>query len=361
MSILNIKPVQSGQSKVILAIAGPSGSGKTLTALYIARGMVDKPSEIGLLDTENKRGSLYHDALDGKFMIGDLYAPFSPDRYAKAIKEFQDSGVKVLVIDSVSHEWEGEMGVDDIANAPKPDGTPRKMANWVGAKKEHKKFMSALLYSNMDIICCIRAREKTDFKDPNKPVSLGIQPICEKNFMFEMTASILMHDSGKRQQHIKVPNFLLDVFGKGDGYLGIETGKKIKQYFSSIEKDSPEIEKLKSEFLMVAEQGVKALEELWKKQTKENQLKLKGHVNVCKESAIAYDKLREENQKLDTEETKGNLDKWETLQVLLEQLKEYMTPEDILAAETTINEKNEAKRLLTLHKLNQLKIKNKLP
>ena len=245
MSILNIKPVQSGQSKVILAIAGPSGSGKTLTALFIARGMVDKPSEIGLLDTENKRGSLYHDALDGKFMIGDLYAPFSPDRYAQAIKEFQDSGVKVL----------------------------------------HKKFMSALLYSNMDIICCIRAREKTDFKDPNKPVSLGVQPICEKNFMFEMTASILMHDSGKRQQHIKVPNFLLDVFGKGEGYLGIETGKKIKQYFSSVEKDSPEIEKLKSEFLMVAEQGVKALEELWNKQTKENKHKLKDHVNVCKESA----------------------------------------------------------------------------
>ena len=72
-------------------------------------------------------------------------------------------------------------------------------------------------------------------------------------------------------------------------------------------------------------------------------------------------KLREENQKLDSEETKGNLDKWETLQVLLEQLKEFMTPEDILAAEAIINEKNEAKRLLTLHKLNQLKIKNKLP
>ena len=361
MSILNIQPVKSGQSKVILAIAGPSGSGKTLTALYIARGMVDKASEIGLLDTENKRGSLYHDALDGKFMIGDLYAPFSPDRYAQAIKEFQDSGVKVLVIDSVSHEWEGEMGVDDIANAPKADGTPRKIANWVGAKKEHKKFMNALLYSNMDIICCIRAREKTDFKDPSKPVSLGIQPICEKNFMFEMTASILMHNSGKKQQHIKVPNFLLGVFGNGEGYLGIETGKKIKEYFSSVEKDSPEIEKLKSEFLMVAEQGVKALESLWKSQTKENQQKLINHIRICKESAIAYDKLREENKKIDDQEGSADLDKWNVLQSKLDELRDRMSPEDILAAEAVILDKNEPKRLLILHKLNQLKIKNKLP
>lgn len=295
MAILNIQPVKSGQSKVIIAIAGTSGSGKTLTALLMARGMVNKASEIGFLDTENKRGSLYHDALDGKFMIGDLYAPFSPDRYAQAIKEFQDAGVKVLVIDSVSHEWEAEGGVDDIANAPKANGDARKIANWVGGKKEHKKFMGALLYSSMDLICCIRAREKTDFKDPNKPVSLGIQPICEKNFMFEMTASILMHNSGKQQQHIKVPNFLLDIFGKGNDYLGIETGKKIKEYFSSKEKDSPEIEKLKSEFLMVAEQGVKALEILWNKLSKEDKLLLKDHVNVCKESALAYDKISAEN------------------------------------------------------------------
>ena len=126
MGIINITPVKSGQSKVLIGIAGVSGSGKTYTALQIARGMVKKPSEIGFLDTENKRGSLYADILDGPFMIGDLYPPFSPSRYIQAIKEFQDHGVKVLVIDSVSHEFEGTGGCDDIANAPKADGTERK-------------------------------------------------------------------------------------------------------------------------------------------------------------------------------------------------------------------------------------------
>jgi hypothetical protein len=295
MAILNIQPVKSGQSKAVIAIAGISGSGKTYTALLMARGMVNKASEIGFLDTENKRGSLYSDILDEKFLIADLYPPFSPSRYAQAIKEFQDAGVKVLVIDSVTHEWEGEGGCDDIANGLKPDGTERKIANWIGAKREHKQFMNVLLQSNLDIIVCIRAREKTDFKNPSKPVSLGIQPICEKNFMFEMTASMLMANEGKTQYFLKVPSFLKESFGNGNGYLGIETGKKVKEWLSKGEKDSPEIEKLKSEFLMVAEQGVKALEVLWNQLSKENKVLMKDHVNICKESAIAYDKLNFEN------------------------------------------------------------------
>ena len=295
MAVLNIREVQSGQSKAVIAIAGISGSGKTYTALLMARGMVKKASEIGFLDTENRRGSLYADILDGKFMIGDLYPPFSPTRYAQAIKEFQDAGVKVLVIDSVTHEWEGEGGCDDIANAPKSDGSPRRVANWIEAKRQHKTFMNVLLQSNMDIICCIRAREKTDFKDPTKPVSLGIQPICEKNFMFEMTASMLMGNEGKTQVFLKMPSFLKESFGKGNEYLGEETGRKVREWLDKGEKESPEIEKLKSEIQMACESGVDGLTKIWNDLNPEMQTKLKSHFAVCKESAKEYDRQRAEN------------------------------------------------------------------
>lgn len=301
MSVLNIRPVVSGQSKAVIAIAGQSGSGKTLTALYIARGMVNKASEIGFIDAENGRGSLYADSLDGKFNIGDLYPPFSPERYAEAIKEFQETGVKVLVIDSVTHEWEGEGGCDDIANAPLLAG--KKMANWVGAKRSHKYFTNVLLQSNMDIICTIRAREKTDFKDPAKPVSLGIQPICEKNFMYEMTVSIMMFNEGKNQQHIKVPNFLREAFGDGNKYLGVETGKKIREWLDKGEKEDPEIARIKSEALMACEKGVASLEDLWKSLTKAQQNKLKAHFTICKKSAEAYE---EQNKNLEPEQIVGS-------------------------------------------------------
>lgn len=298
MGIINIRPVQSGQSKALIAIAGQSGTGKTYTALLMARGMVDKPSEIGFLDTENKRGSLYADILDGAFMIGDLYAPFSPDRYSEAIKEFQEAGVKVLVIDSISHEYEGDGGIEDIANRPLLEG--KKMANWIGGKREHKRFMNTLLQAQMHVICCIRAREKTDFKNPTMPVSLGIQPICEKNFMFEMTASLMMYNEGKNQQFLKLPSYLKESFGDGNNYLGIQTGKKIREWLDKGEKESPELERIKSEALMACEQGVKAVGEIYSKLTEEQQKKLKVHFTICKESALAYEKQQAEaNQEND--------------------------------------------------------------
>ncbi|MDB5200538.1 MAG: hypothetical protein JWO92_2501 [Chitinophagaceae bacterium] len=287
MSILNIRPAKRGGSKAIIGIAGVSGSGKTFTALLIARGMVDKASEIGFLDTENKRGSMYADILDGHFMIGDLYPPFSPKRYSEAIKEFQDAGVKVLVIDSVSHEWEGEGGCDDIANASLESG--KKMANWIGAKREHKSFMNTILQCNMNVICCIRAREKTDFKNPAKPVSLGIQPVCEKNFMFEMTASLLMENEGKTQKFLKIPAFLKKAFGTGDGYLDQNTGKQLIEWINEGEQEDPEITKCKSELLMACELGIAGLTALWNKLTPELQKKMKPHFSVYKESAKAYD------------------------------------------------------------------------
>lgn len=287
MAILNIRPAKRGGSKAIIGIAGISGSGKTYSALLMARGMVNKASEIGFLDTENKRGSLYADILDEPFLIGDLYPPFSPKRYSEAIKEFQAAGVKVLVIDSISHEWEGEGGCDDIANASLEGG--KKMANWIGAKREHKSFMNTLLQCDMNIIACIRAREKTDFKNPSKPVSLGIQPICEKNFMFEMTASLLMENEGKTQTFLKMPDFFKKAFGTGSGYLGKETGNSIIDWINTGEKEDPEITKCKSELLMATEFGIAGLTALWDKLTPAMQKKMKPHFSVYKASALAYD------------------------------------------------------------------------
>ena len=292
MGILSIQPAKRGGSKAILGIAGVSGSGKTYTALKIARGMVSNPSKIGFLDTENKRGSLYADILDGAFLIGDLHPPFSPKRYSEAIKEFQEAGVEVLVIDSVTHEWEGDGGCDDIANMPLQQG--KKMADWIKAKREHKAFMNTLLQCNMNIICCIRAREKTDFKNPSKPVSLGIQPICEKNFMFEMTASFLIENEGKNQTFLKIPSFLRDIFGEGAGYLGEETGRGLINWINTGEKEDPDIMKIQSEMLMACESGIDGVVAIWNKLTPLQKKKLEAHKNICKKAAEEYERQAKE-------------------------------------------------------------------
>lgn len=290
MAIIQIRPAKRGGSKVVIGIAGVSGSGKTYTALQIARGMVNNSKKIGFLDTENQRGSLYADILDGPFMIGDLYPPFSPIRYSQAIKEFQDAGIEVLVIDSVSHEWEGEGGCDDIANAKMGKSG---MPNWIMAKREHKRFMNTLLQSNMHIICCIRAREKTDFKDPKAPVSLGLQPVCEKNFMFEMTASVLTENEGRNQRWLKMPSFLATAFGDGKSYLGKATGKKIIEWVNTGEKEDPELARIKSEMLQACEFGLSGVIAIWNTLTKDQKKALEAHKEMCKEAAMEYERQQE--------------------------------------------------------------------
>lgn len=289
MTILNIRPAVRAGSKLVIGIAGQSGSGKTLTALYMARGMVDNASEIGFLDTENRRGSLYADDLDGPFMIGDLFYPFSPARYAEAIKEFQAAGVKVLIVDSISHEWES--GCMEIAEAPLLRG--KKMADWKKAKAEHKKLMTVLLQSDMHVICCIRAAEKTDFSNPSKPASLGVQPLCEKNFMFEMTASIMMFNEGMNQQHLKIPRDLKGVFGDGNSYLGIETGKAIIAWVNSGECD-PEMDSYRNKMQLASNGGCDELKAAWIAMPKAMQSKMATLKAPLWASAQAVDELAKE-------------------------------------------------------------------
>lgn len=291
MSIINIREAVRAGSKVVIGIAGTSGSGKTYTALKLARGMVDNPREIGFLDTENRRGSLYADILDGKFLIGDLYAPFSPDRYAQAIKEFQAAGVKVLVVDSASHEHEGEGGLEDHAHRPTASGQERKIADWQGAKREHKKFMRALLQSDMHIIVTLRAREKMDFSNPKKPKSLGIQPICEKNFMFEMTASMMMFNEGQNQQFLKMPEALRSIFGNGAGYLGESHGKSLVDWVNSGVRVDEELESWKNKLQMSCDGGTASLQSEYEKAPSRIKalVKSSGFIEQLKATASAYD------------------------------------------------------------------------
>lgn len=299
MSVINIREAQRSGSRVVIGLAGESGTGKTLTALYLAWGLAGYDSKkIGFLDTENKRGSLYADSLKDdkgnihRFMIGDLYPPFSPQRYIDAIREFEKAGVEVLVVDSVTHEWEGEGGCDDIAH-----NTTGKMANWKLAKKEHKRFMNALLQCDMHIIPCIRAREKTDFSNPKEPRSLGVQPVCEKNFMFEMTASLQMHDQGMRQTVLKCPEELQQILGRGQGYIGPADGKAVRDWVNGAtgEKRDPKLEKWANSLRGQTEQGTKHLKDCWDQVPEKVQQALGGDFyEELKASAEAYDKLREQ-------------------------------------------------------------------
>lgn len=275
-------------AKVVIGLAGTSGSGKTYSAIQLGYGLAERVGKhLGFLDTENRRGRLYSDILPNKdqFQICDFVPPFSPERYIEAIRAFEQSGVRVLVIDSVTHEWEGTGGCEEIATAGDP-----KVARWNKAKLEHKRFMNALLQSSMDIIVCIRAREKVDMKNPREIKSLGIQPVTEKNFMFEMTASVMMHDEGRSQEVLKCPEALRGIMGRGNDYLTIQDGEAIRQWIDGGTPINRDLDHYRADLANASEGGVEALRAAWEAIPAKLKTELKPALEQFKAAAAAYDR-----------------------------------------------------------------------
>ena len=311
MAILNIRPAVREGARLVIGLIGTSGSGKTYSALQLAYGLANGDAgKIGLLDTENRRGSLYADSIkNGKgepqsFLIADLYAPFSPQRYSQAIKEFQEAGVEVLVVDSGSHEWEGEGGCEDIAD----DGG--KIANWKKAKREHKRFMNTLLTCDMHIILCLRAREKTNFKDPKNPVSLGLQPICEKNVPYELTASLMMHDQGMRQDVLKCPADLQPILGRGNGYLTPKDGLNVRKWVDGAKQLDPEVERARNTILSLTGDGLAAVNYHWGTLAPATKKALgQSFIDMARSSAEEFDRQASERDKgTDLDMSSGSFD-----------------------------------------------------
>jgi hypothetical protein len=298
MSVLQIRPAQREGARLVIGLAGWTGCGKTTTAILLAYGLANyDASKVGFIDTENRRGSLMADILqttnpptDVPFLIGDLVAPFSPQRYIDAISDFEKAGVEVLIIDSISHEHEGPGGLIDIADDNK---------YWNRAKFQHKKFVNALLQSSMHIIVCVRAREmvemvkvkdestnrmKVDYQDK------GLQPVTEKNLMFDMTASLMMYDEGSRQTKLKCPGALQAILGRGQGYITPADGKAIRDWVDGAKQLDPTVEKFRSRLLSNCEQGVVHIQTCWDKTPPAIQEALgAAFLETLKSSAKAYD------------------------------------------------------------------------
>lgn len=305
MNVINIRKAKREGARLVIALAGISGCGKTYTALQLAYGMTGgDASKIGLLDTENKRGSLYADCIKNKdgviqeFNIGDLDAPFSPQRYTNAIKQFQEAGIEVLIIDSISHEWEGQGGCEEIAQIDPETGNQRRVAAWNKAKAEHKRFINAMLQCDMHIIVCVRAREKVELvkvggKTEYRP--LGVMPVQEKNFMFEMTASLMLWDSGRQRQVMKCPKELEPIFGEcktdfQQGYLGAKEGYELRKWIMGAGQVDQEVEKTRNILRSNAEQGLGALNKSWAQLPEAIRAKFNNQLpDDIKASAKAFD------------------------------------------------------------------------
>ena len=232
---------------MLVVLYGPTGSGKTKSAMLLAAGLAGPNGVVGMLDTENKRGSLYADDPDIlKAMPGgrpwkrlDMGPPYTPARYIEALKVMEDAGITVAVIDSTTHEWSGEDGCCDIAEKNKLGGSP----NWAKAKLAHKRFVSWCLSSSMHIVFCLRAHEKskpvkagdlispdgTERYERSTYIAMGMLPDTEKNLVFEALISLRIDEGTHFAKPVKVPGMLAHVF-PGGRMVTAADGEAIRQW-----------------------------------------------------------------------------------------------------------------------------------
>ncbi len=180
---MELRKATRKQAKIKLALQGTAGSGKTMSALLLASGITDY-SKIAVIDTENHSADLY--AHLGDYSVLQLSQPFTPERYITAIKTCEDAGMEVIIIDSVSHEWEGQGGILNIHG----NMAGNSFTNWNKVTPRHNAFVQKILQSNSHIICTIRT--KTDYAVIEKngkyvPEKLGMKGITRDGMDYEFT------------------------------------------------------------------------------------------------------------------------------------------------------------------------------
>ena len=185
------------KARLRLALTGPSGSGKTYSALLLAKGIGGR---IAVIDTEHDSASLYAGLPDmPEFDALNLAPPFTPERFTQAVATAEAAGFDVLILDSITHEWNGAGGclelVDEIARAKFKGNS---WSAWNEVTPRHRDFLDAMLRSPLHIIATMRSKTETAQTEENgrkKVVKLGMKSEQRDGFEYEMTVVLdLVHD-----------------------------------------------------------------------------------------------------------------------------------------------------------------------
>jgi len=172
------------QAVIKMAVQGPSGSGKTYSSLLLAFGLVGNWTHIAVIDTENNSSHLYSHL--GNYNVLSLSEPFSPERYQDAIEVCEKAGMKAIIIDSISQEWEGAGGIIESHG----NMAGNSFTNWNRMTPRHNAFVQKILQSPSHIIATIRSKQDYVLTDKNGkmvPEKVGLKGVTREGMDYEFT------------------------------------------------------------------------------------------------------------------------------------------------------------------------------
>lgn len=217
-------------AKLRLAIAGPSGSGKTYSALAIAKAL---GGPVALVDTEHGSASKYADIFD--FDVAEMHAPFHPDKYIAAIKEAASAGYKVIILDSLTHAWNGDGGLLDLVEeAAKRMKSSNTFAAWKDVTPIQNRFIEAIVSANIHIIGTMRSKQEYVQEKNDKGYTVvrkvGMAPVQRDGFEYEFDVFFDMDsDNNAVVSKTRCP----DLAGKVIAKPGAQVGKILSDWLGN--------------------------------------------------------------------------------------------------------------------------------
>ena len=178
---MQLQQAQRKNVKIKLGLQGSSGSGKSYSSLLLGFGLCNDWSKVAVIDTENHSAELY--AHLGAYNVLNLAPPFSPERYKEAIEVCIKAQMEVIIIDSLSLEW-------DYILEQHGQLAGNSYTNWAKFTPRHQQFMQAILQADTHVICTLRAKQDYVLNEKNGkyvPEKVGMKPIQREGVDYDLT------------------------------------------------------------------------------------------------------------------------------------------------------------------------------
>lgn len=188
---LQLRKAERRKAKLRIGFGGPSGSGKTYSALLLANGLTTW-EKIAVIDTENGSAELYSHL--GPYNVITLTDDYAPERYIEAIHACEAAGMEVIIIDSITHEWDGKGGCLELVEKITQASTSKNSyTSWAKITPRHQAFIDAILQSPAHVITTVRKKQDYDMSkdDRGKTVitKVGMKEVTRDGFEYELTLS----------------------------------------------------------------------------------------------------------------------------------------------------------------------------
>ena len=218
---MQLQTAQRKRAKIKMGLQGPSGSGKTMGALLTAFGLCGDWNRVAIVDTENHSAELY--AHLGTYNVLALNGPYTPEKYIQAIELCEKAGMEVIIIDSVTHEWENLLEYHSSLQG-------NSFTNWGKITPRHNDFVQKILQSPCHIISTTRTKQDYVLNERNGkmvPEKVGLKSVQRDGLEYEFT---LVFDLDMKNNATASKDRTRLFFGKPEQKLSLETGKLIREW-----------------------------------------------------------------------------------------------------------------------------------